>query len=131
VPKELHLEGSCHVPVLLGSLAQSIPLATFDMQCSTCMLYRSHTAGDDEETSDTATSSGSDTSESHQHEQQQQRMSLRKPRTAAAGEEDSITSCQPAPPASVAFSFGSRPYLTPDLTAVHCWDVMHDILAAV
>lgn len=94
------------------------------------MRCRSHTAGDDEETSDTATSSASDTSESHQHHQQQ-RISLHKPRTAAAGEEDSITSSQPAPPASVAFSFGSRPYLTPDLSAVHCWDVMHGLLAAV
>jgi len=50
---------------------------------------------------------------------------------AAIGEEDSITSSHPRPAASVAFSFGSRPYLCPDLTAVQCWDVVNDILAAL
>jgi hypothetical protein len=82
---------------------------------------------DDEDTQDTATSSGSEGCE----RAQQQYVPARKPRAAATGEEDSITSSQPVPSASVAFSFGNRPYLTPDLAEVHCWDIINDLLAAV
>jgi hypothetical protein len=82
----------------------------------------------DEDTQDTASSSGS---EGPEMGPQHQRAPARKPRAAATGEEDSITSSQPTAPASVAFSFGSRPYLTPDLTAVQCWDVINGLLTAV
>lgn len=82
---------------------------------------------EEEDTQDTASSG----SEGSMKGQQQCCAPARQPRAAATGEEDSITSSQPRPAASAAFSFGSRPYLSPDLTAVECWDIVNGLLAAL
>lgn len=81
---------------------------------------------DDDDTLDTASSGSEDGAREQQHFCPPHRQPQ-----AAIGEEDSITSSHPRPAASVAFSFGSRPYLCPDLTAVQCWDVVNDLLAAL